>query len=62
MTWQEHDTDPLQVAAEQYRWWREKGFTITDMMQALGKSNGELRTGDDVIPWLAEIWDSEVLK
>lgn len=67
MTWQEHNTDPIQVAAEHYLFCREQGLSLTEIITVFGQhgSDNELPafpTGDDVIYWLAQIWDGRLAK
>ncbi|MGI9489070.1 MAG: hypothetical protein ACR2RF_24935 [Geminicoccaceae bacterium] len=65
MTWDEHDTDPIQVAVEQYLYWRGKGYRLEEMMEAINGegSHGkpESMTGDEMIYWLARVWDGELV-
>lgn len=71
MTWTDYDRDPLQVAAEQYLWWRNSGFTLWEMEDAINQSGGkkpfdgkygkpESMCGDDMVYWLASIWDTKL--
>ncbi len=59
MTWTDYEHDPFQVAAEQYIWWRNSGFKIWEMVEAIGGNHGKPKsmTGDDMVYWLAQIWD-----
>lgn len=57
--------DPIQIAVEQYLYWRGEGLSVQEMVGAV---NGKARehgkpdemTGDGVVFWLARIWDGEL--
>ena len=65
MTWTARDEDPIQVATEQYLYWREQGHSILKMINIINGTGNKYgrpadRNGDETIFWLARIWDSKL--
>ena len=52
----------IEVAVEQYTYWRDvEKMTIYEMIHAIGNGSGpENISGDGIIYWLAQIWDSQI--
>jgi hypothetical protein len=52
------DNVAIEVAVEQYRWWRAQRWTLREMIVAAGRSWHAGMTGDDVVFELAAAWDA----
>tara|TARA_Y100000310_G_scaffold300244_1_gene335769 strand:- start:415 stop:597 length:183 start_codon:yes stop_codon:yes gene_type:complete len=52
------DNVAIDVAVEQYQWWRGQRWTLREMVDATQQSWHVGMTGDDVVIELATAWDA----
>lgn len=57
--------DSIQIAVEQYLYWRGKGLSVRGMWRAVNGTGCEYGkpeewTGDGIVFWLATVWDGEL--